>query len=114
MINADQDLTACPLCGAPTTSDALTEADWLDPQVLAQLTEQNPGWQRSSGACPACLQQVLLRVLLEKGDAALHDGVQSVWPLDTETAFGAIPTPLRMHADPRFAGRGVTIALLDS
>lgn len=114
MINADQDITACPLCGAPTTSDDLTEAGWLDPQVVARIAERNPGWQRSSGACPACIQQVLLQVLLEKGDAALHDGIQSIWPLDAEAAFGAIPTPLRMHADPRFAGRGVTIALLDS
>ena len=69
---------------------------------------------RENGACPACVQQALLYVLLEKGDAALHDGIQSLWPLDAEATLGAIPTPLRMHADPRFTGRGVTIALLDS
>src|SRR5215475_5361724 len=102
MINGDQHLTACPLCGAPTTPDELAEAGWLESQVVARIAERNPGWQRSSGACPACLQQALLQVLLEKGDAALHDGVQSVWPLDAEAAFGAIPTPLRMHADSRF------------
>ncbi|HEU5101592.1 MAG TPA: S8 family serine peptidase [Roseiflexaceae bacterium] len=114
MINGNQNLTVCPLCGASTSFDDLTEANWLDPQVVARIAERNPGWQRSSGACPACIQQVLLQALLEKGDAALHNGIQSVWPLDAEAAFGAIPTPLRMHADPRFAGRGVTIALLDS
>lgn len=37
-----------------------------------------------------------------------------MWPLDAEAAFGAIPTPLRMRSDPRFTGRGVTIAMLDS
>jgi serine protease AprX len=29
-------------------------------------------------------------------------------------AFGAIPTPLRVRADPRFTGRGATIALVDA
>jgi hypothetical protein len=28
-------------------------------------------------------------------------------------AFGAIPTPLRLHADPRLTGRGSVIALID-
>jgi serine protease AprX len=56
----------------------------------------------------------LLEHLLSQGDAALHASVQTVWPLDPEAAFGALPTPLRLHADPRFAGRGLTLALLDS
>ena len=73
-----------------------------------------PHWQRPDGACPACVQQSLLRTLLEKGEAALHASIQHVWPLDAEAAFGALPTPLRLHADPRFTARGVTIALLDS
>jgi serine protease AprX len=53
-------------------------------------------------------------VLIEKGDAALHAGVQRAWPLDAEAAFGALPTPLRLHADPRFTGRGVTLAVVDA
>jgi serine protease AprX len=114
MINGDQHVTACPLCGAPAIPDELAEAGWLDSQVVACIAARNPSWQRSSGACPACVQQALLQDLLEKGDAALHDGIQSIWPLDAEAAFGAIPTPLRMHADPRFNGRDITIALLDS
>jgi serine protease AprX len=56
----------------------------------------------------------LLQLLLERGDAALHQAVQSAWPIDPEAAFGALPTPLRLHADPRFTGRGVTVAVVDS
>src|SRR5262249_22681450 len=66
------------------------------------------------GACPACVQQALLLTLLSEGEDALHDGIQSVWPLDAEAEFGALPTPLRMHADPRYTGKGVTIAFVDS
>lgn len=75
---------------------------------------QTPHWRRADGACPACVQQALLHILTEQGEAALHESLQAVWPLDAEAAFGALPTPLRLHADPRFTGAGVTIALVDS
>ncbi len=71
-------------------------------------------WDRADGACPACVQQNLLQTLLAKGDAALHEAIQTAWPLDAEAAFGVLPTSLRLHADPRFCGKGITIALVDA
>ena len=35
-----------------------------------------------------------------KGDAALHEAIQTAWPLDAEAAFGVLPNRLRLHADP--------------
>ncbi|MGB5051676.1 MAG: S8 family serine peptidase [Caldilineaceae bacterium] len=45
---------------------------------------------------------------------AIHESVQPKWPLDAETVYGALPTPFRLHADPRYSGKGVTIAVVDS
>lgn len=95
-------LTPCPLCQKPTERQQLIAA------------HEYAFWRRTDGACPACVQQALLQLLLAEGDAALHEQIQTVWPLDAEAAFGALPTPLRLHADPRFTGQGVTIALIDS
>jgi serine protease AprX len=81
---------------------------------VARLREQRPEWQRADGACPACVQEAVLSLLLETGDATLDRVVQAVWPLDAEAAFGALPTPLRLRADPRFTGRGATIAVVDA
>ena len=92
----------CPGCGVEVNEEARAEARWY------------PFWETSRGRCPACVQENLLQVLLVKGDAALHEAVQQVWPLDAEAAFGVIPTRLRLHADPRFSGRGITIAVVDS
>lgn len=92
----------CPLCHTPTPQAVLDEAHWY------------PFWERPDGACPACVQEHLLKTLLEQGDAAFHVQAQTAWPLDAEAAFGVLPTPLRLHADPRFRGRGVTLALVDS
>ena len=71
-------------------------------------------WRKPDGACPACVQEALLTGLLEHGSRFFADQVQSVWPLDAESAFGALPTPIRLKADPRFTGAGVTIAIADS
>jgi serine protease AprX len=92
----------------------LAEAGWVSEATAAVLARQHPGWHRADGACPACVQQALLETLLANGEAALHAGVQKAWPLDAEAAFGALPTPLRLHADPRFTGRGVTLAVVDA
>ena len=58
----------------------LAEARWASPEVLDLLAKQHPRWQRDDGACPACVQQAMLQLLLEKGDDALHESIQSVWP----------------------------------
>ncbi|HSD27816.1 MAG TPA: S8 family serine peptidase [Vicinamibacteria bacterium] len=104
----------CGVCGEPSAPEALAETGWAANAALERLAREHPGWRRTDGACPACLQQALLVTLLERGESEFHEGLQRAWPLDAEAAFGAIPTPLRLHADPRLCGRGVTVALVDS
>src|SRR5262249_25426310 len=89
--------SACRLCGGASTAAELAEAGWLSSGAREGLVRRHPRWRRGDGACPACVQHALLETLLEKGEEALHDGVQQVWPLDPEAAFGALPTPLRLH-----------------
>ncbi len=105
---------ACPLCGGVTPLPHLAEAGWLASDVVATLADRHPGWRREDGACPACVQKVLLETLLERGEEALHASVQDVWPLDAEAVFGALPTPLRLHAHPRYTGAGIAIAVVDA
>lgn len=107
-------MSACALCATPAPAAELARAAWLAPHVVAQVAERSPGWRPAHGACQACVQQALLTTLLEHGEAALHAAIQRAWPLDPEAAFGLLPTPLRLHADPRFTGRGVTLALVDA
>jgi serine protease AprX len=111
---SEQGLASCALCGEASTVGELAEGRWLAPEARRRLARGDPGWRRDDGACPACVQHLLLEMLLEKGEAALHDAVQKVWPLDAEAAFGALPTPLRVHAHPRYSGAGVTVALVDA
>ena len=106
--------TSCALCGTAAEPAVLPEAAWADAATSGRLALDHPGWRREDGACPACVQQALLTTLVERGEAEFHEGLQRGWPLDAEAAFGAIPTPLRRHADPRLSGAGLTLALVDS
>ena len=92
----------------------LREARWLDAEVLERIWRDHPQWRKADGACPACVQQALLTVLLERGEPGLHEAIQQVWPIDAESVYGPIPTPLRMHGDPRYTGKGITLALVDA
>lgn len=105
---------SCSLCGVRTSPTTLAEAEWLPAAAVARLAAAHPGWARADGTCPACAQEALLAVLLHHGHNAFHDSIQAHWPLDAEATFGAIPTPLRLHADPRFTGRRVTMAFVDA
>lgn len=107
-------MKACALCGRSVVESQLQEAGWSSAAVSARLAGAHLGWKRSDGACPSCLQLALLTILLERGEKALHLSIQAAWPMDPEAAFGALPTPLRCHADPRFTGRGVTMAIVDA
>ena len=105
---------ACALCGRAASRAALDEAGWMPPNARARMASEHPEWQLEDGACPACVQEILLTLLYERGDDALHEEIQAAWPLDPKAAFGALPTPLRMHADPRVSGYGATLALVDA
>jgi len=114
-LRSGERLTArCPLCGRPASPQALREVASYPLETLEALRAENPDWRVEDGACPACVQRALLETLLHQGDEALHAAVQTQWPFDPRAAFGALPTPLRLHADPRFSGRGVTVAFVDS
>src|SRR5271166_1079853 len=96
------DHVPCPACNKPTAPQLLPQAFWY------------PFWDRSDGACPSCVQQNLLAALQKEGDDVFRPSDGGAWSVDSRGAYAALPTPLRLHADPRVQGRGVTIAFLDS
>ncbi|MGE0131776.1 MAG: S8 family serine peptidase [Blastocatellales bacterium] len=90
----------CPLCGR-AGKQRLGDAD----KTLLPLIQANaPGWGAEDGVCQPCFD--LFRGARDRFHAnpnIFRDG-----------EYRILPTPLRVGADERFAGRGVTIAFLDS
>lgn len=74
-------------------------------QPLLDILEQRiPNWDREAGVCTECLDgihQELLSNLLNVQNYS-YGGIQ------------VLPTPIRLNANPKYTGRGITICLIDS
>lgn len=91
----------CQVCGR--ASDSLLRLSELkaDTQEIVQANVPSP--DLVAKVCPRCVEIFLRAQEQMKSHAAIF-----------AEADHALPTPLRMDADDRFTGRGVTIAFLDS
>jgi serine protease AprX len=90
----------CPLCTRTGREIVFDLPDSLVPLILANA----PGWRSDRGVCRECLS------LFEGADRRLKANPK----IFREGGYHILPTSMRVCADERFAGRGVTIAFLDS
>lgn len=90
----------CPLC---SRSGRLPLHD-ADESIVSLIQSNQPGWQPEQGLCQPCLDLFRgARQRMAANPKIFRDG-----------EYHILPTPLRVGANERFAGRGVTIAFLDS
>lgn len=92
----------CPVCGRES-KDELTPLDALDEWLRALVAANAPAGQFVAVVCQRCVEMFERARVQLKADAVIF-----------EQGGLVLPTPLRLDADDRFAGRGVTIAFLDS
>jgi serine protease AprX len=90
----------CPLCSRASRHHPQD----ADAELLSLIRANAPGWEPGQGICLSCLDLFRgARRRLRADPNIFRDG-----------EYRILPTPLRVSADERFAGRGVTIAFLDS
>ncbi len=94
--------TACPVCGRES-AEGLIAFDSIPEHLKKPVAANALTGGEVSAVCPRCVQ------LFERAhrDLAAHAAI-------FEQGGYVLPTPLRMGADERFTGRGVTVAFLDS
>lgn len=93
----------CPLCGR-SGNQHLHESVRDDETLISLIGANAPGWSPERGLCHACLE-------LFRG---ARDRFRANPTIFRDGKLHILPTPLRVGADERFSGRGVTIAFLDS
>ena len=91
-------LETCPVCGRE--SSALIPFAALDNQ-LRPFVEANALLGSNAAVCEQCID------LFERG----RKQIEAHGAIFEQTSY-VLPTPLRLSADERFTGRGVTIAFL--
>jgi serine protease AprX len=103
-VRADQSAGghACPVCGRES-KDGLVALASLDEELQAITSANAPAGRVIAEVCPRCLE------LFRRAQIQLHTDAAVF-----EQGGRVLPTPLRLGADERFTGRGVTVAFLDS
>ncbi len=101
----------CPLCGDQV--DKLLYRYHIDNEkfVLEKIKEHNPGWSVNDGACSRCVDYYHTEVVIQQ---RMLPEVGPYFPVKSADDFIILPTPLRLDADARFTGKGVTICFIDS
>ncbi len=108
---AQHENIVCPLCGDRV--DKLLYRYHIDNEklVLQKIKENNPNWSETDGLCSRCVDYYHTEVI--KQQRVLPE-VGPYFPVKSTDDFIILPVPLRLNADARFTGKGVTICFIDS
>ena len=101
----------CPLCNDRV--DKLLYRFHLDSerQVIEKIREQNPGWSELDGVCSRCVDYYHTELVMQQ---RILPEIGPHFPIRSADDFVILPTGLRLDADQRFTGKGVTICFIDS
>ena len=104
----------CPLCRRHIDPAILAIQPKLEDHIARILRESNPGWKREDGACLECVHEAVEKAIEARSPTSLQAELLTPFPVYSRDEKQLLPTPLRVHANPNFSGRGITVAFLDS
>jgi serine protease AprX len=104
----------CPFCRRPIDPALFAIQPKLEDHIARILSENNPGWKPDDGACPECVHEAVEKAIEARSPTSLQAELLTPFPVYSRDEKRLLPTPLRVHANPNFTGRRVTVAFLDS
>jgi serine protease AprX len=105
---------ACTLCGSALDLSIADVSRHLEAGAAMALQTLHPAWAPDDPACPQCVLGAVHVVRAGRSDISLQTELQLSYPAYARDEAHLIPTPVRVHAQPGYTGRGVTLAFLDS
>ena len=101
----------CPLCHDRV--DKLVYRYHIDQEreVLNRIRQQNPEWAQNDGLCSRCVDYYHTELVMRQ---RILPDIGPHFPVKSADDFIILPTGLRLDADPRYTGKGVTIGFIDS
>jgi len=101
----------CPLCQDKV--DKLVYRFHYDSEqaIFEKIRKEFPEWTKQDGLCSRCVDFFRSEIVI---DQRVLPAIGPHFPIKTADDFIVIPTGLRVDADPRFTGKGVTICFIDS
>ena len=101
----------CPLCNDAV--DKLLYRFHIDSErsVIDRIKAQHPDWTEYDGICSRCVDYYHTEIVCEQ---RMLPGIGPHFSIKSADDFVILPTGLRLNADPRYTGKGVTICFIDS
>jgi serine protease AprX len=106
-----QSTIVCPLCHDAVDSLLYRYHLGNERQVIERIKAHNPEWTEYDGACGRCVDYYHTEIVIEQ---RMLPEVGPYFPIKSADDFIILPTGLRLDADARFTGKGVTICFIDS
>jgi serine protease AprX len=101
----------CPLCSDQVEKLLYRYHLGNERQVIGRIKEHNPDWTEQDGACGRCVDYYHTAIVMEQ---RILPEVGPYFPIKSADDFIILPTGLRLDADVRYTGKGVTICFIDS
>jgi serine protease AprX len=101
----------CPLCHDKV--DKLLYRYHIDGEkkVIEQIKKTYPEWAKNDGVCSRCVDYYHTEVVMQQ---RILPEIGPYFPVKSADDFIILPTGLRLDADPRYTGKGITICFIDS
>jgi serine protease AprX len=101
----------CPLC-----NDAVDELLYRfhignEKVVIDKIKDEHPLWAVQDGICSRCIDYYNVEIIREQ---KLLPEIGPYFPIKSADDFVILPTALRVDANPRYTGKGITICFIDS
>jgi len=104
-------LLICPLCQDKVDKLVYRFHYDSDQAIIDKIRKEFPEWTKQDGLCSRCVDFFRSEILIEE---RMLPAIGPHFPIKSADDFIVIPTALRLNADPRFTGKGVTICFIDS
>ncbi|MEO7767013.1 MAG: S8 family serine peptidase, partial [Ferruginibacter sp.] len=79
--------------------------------IIEKIKHEFPEWTVNDGACSRCVDFFNAEIVMKQ---QILPAIGPHFSIKTMDDFIVIPTGLRLNADPRYTGKGVTICFIDS
>ncbi|MEO8147510.1 MAG: S8 family serine peptidase [Bacteroidia bacterium] len=109
-MDTEQKIT-CPLCKDKVSQLVFQYHVESERNVLEKIKYGNPGWVEKNGACSRCIDYYEIKIDRLGG---IIPEAGPFFPVKSPDDFYVIPTPVRLNADPKYTGKGITICFIDS
>jgi serine protease AprX len=107
----NEEKITCPVCNDGV--DKLLYRFHIESEqaVIEKIKFNHPAWTEQDGICSRCIDHYTAEIIMQH---KILPEVGPYFPVKSADDFIILPTPVRVNANPKYTGNGVTICFIDS